>query len=244
MSVLSVSGLEKSFSKNKVLDNICFNINKGEVISILGESGSGKTTLLRCLNFLETSDKGTLTFLDKEYDMKSIKNKDIYDIRIKTAFVFQNYNLFLNKTAIENITEGLIIARKIKKDEAIEKASSLLDSVGLLDKKDFYPNKLSGGQSQRIAILRAIVTSPSLIYFDEPTSALDPKYTSEVLNLIKRLKKEGLTMIIVTHEIEFARNISDRVILMHKGKIVEENNSVDFFNNPREILTKEFLNKA
>ena len=181
--MIEIKDLHKSFDGNEVLKGINFKINDGDVIAILGPSGSGKTTILRCINFLARADKGILVFDNKEYDLANISNKDILNIRKKTGFVFQNYNLFLNKTALENVMEGLTVARKVNKEEARKKAIVALEMVGMGDKLDFYPSKLSGGQQQRVAIARALVYDPEVIYFDEPTSALDPELIGEVLNL-------------------------------------------------------------
>ena len=240
--MLEVKNIKKSFGDLHVLKGVDFTIHKGEVVTILGPSGSGKTTLLRCINFLEKAEEGTLVFNNNTYSFNHISKKEIAQIRKNTAFVFQNYNLFANKTALENVTEGLIIARKMKKAEAIEIGKKALDKVGLSDKYDFYPHQLSGGQQQRVGIARAIATNPQVILFDEPTSALDPELIGGVLEVIKELANEGMTMIVVTHEMNFARNVSTKVIFMDEGVIVEENNPTDFFNHPKHERTKQFLN--
>jgi len=239
--ILKINNIHKSFGSLKVLKGIDLEVNKGDVISVIGPSGCGKTTLLRCLNFLNKADEGTLIFDDIKYDLKNITKKEIANIRKKTGFVFQNFNLFLNKTALENVLEGLIIARKMDKDKATSTALKSLEKVGLLDKKDYYPSSLSGGQQQRVAIARALALDPEIIYFDEPTSALDPELVIEVLNVIKELAKEGMTMIIVTHEMSFAKSVSNKTIFIDEGKIIEENNSKELFENPKEARTKEFL---
>ena len=208
---------------------------------ITAPSGSGKTTMLRCVNFLEHADGGSLIFDGKEYPFHNISKKDIAAIRQKTAFVFQNYNLFLNKTALHNVTEGLIIGRKMPKTRAEEKARAALEKVGMLDRADYYPHQLSGGQQQRVAIARALATDPEIIYFDEPTSALDPELTGEVLGVMRQLAKEGMTMLVVTHEMGFARNVSNKVVFMENGVVVEEGPSKEFFANPREERTRTFL---
>ena len=241
--VFKAEKIEKSFGTSKVLNGVSLSVEKGEVVAIIGPSGSGKTTLLRCLNFLEKADNGLLTLNNKTYDLTKIKSKEIIEVRKHTGFVFQGYNLFSNKTALENITEGLIIARHINKKTAEEKALEALKKVGLLDKAERYPIQLSGGQQQRVAIARAIVTEPDVIYFDEPTSALDPELTGEVLAVMKSLAEDGRTMIIVTHEMAFAKSVADRVIFMENGEIVEERNSEEFFNNPKERRTIEFLQR-
>lgn len=239
--MLEVKELKKSYGDLHVLKGINIQVNKGDVISILGPSGSGKTTFLRCLNFLESSDDGTLIFDDETYDLKHIHKKQIASLRKKTGFVFQNYNLFLNKTALQNVTEGLIIARKMNKKEAIEIGKKALDKVGLLDKADYYPSQLSGGQQQRVGIARAIAYNPEVIYFDEPTSALDPELIGEVLAVMKTLANEGMTMIVVTHELSFAKHVSNKVIFMDGGKVVEEGSPDEFFNHPKTDRAKQFL---
>lgn len=239
--MIELKNLKKRFNSNYVLNDISFKVEKGDIISIIGPSGCGKTTLLRCMNFLNTSDEGHLTFDDETYDMANINKKEINNIRKKTAFVFQNYNLFLNKTALENVIEGLIIARKMAKNEAIKIGEKMLEKVGMLERKDHYPSQLSGGQQQRVAIARALALNPEIIYFDEPTSALDPELIGEVLEVIKQLALEKRTMIIVSHEMRFVRSISTKVIFMEGGHIVEEGTPKDIFENPKEERTKEFL---
>lgn len=239
--MLEIKNLKKKYDKDYVLKDISFKVEKGDIISIIGPSGCGKTTLLRCLNFLNDSDQGQLIFDEETYDMANINKKEINEIRKKTGFVFQNYNLFLNKTALQNVTEGLIIARKMAKEEAIKIGEEMLNKVGLLDRKDYYPSQLSGGQQQRIAIARALALNPEIIYFDEPTSALDPELIGEVLEVIRQLALEKRTMIIVSHEMHFVKNISTKVIFMEDGLIVEEGSPEDIFDNPKEKRTKEFL---
>ena len=239
--MLEVKQIYKKFDDLEVLKGVDLTVNKGDVIAILGPSGSGKTTLLRCINFLEKADSGTLIFDDDTFDLHSATHKEIASVRRRTGFVFQNYNLFANKTALENVTEGLIIARKMKKAEAEEIGRNCLDKVGLSDRYDYRPSQLSGGQQQRVAIARAIASNPEVIMFDEPTSALDPELIGEVLQVMKELAQEGMTMLVVTHEMNFARNVSNQVIFMENGVIVEQNNSRDFFENPREERTKAFI---
>lgn len=242
MSMLEVKGIRKSFDgKTQVLNGIDVSVSKGEVIAILGPSGGGKTTLLRCINFLEKADSGSLSLDGKTYDLAKITKKEIAEIRRKTAFVFQNYNLFLNKTALQNVTEGLIVARKMEKAKAEEIGRAALEKVGMLERVDYYPNQLSGGQQQRVAIARALATDPEIIYFDEPTSALDPELTGEVLGVMRRLADEGMTMLVVTHELGFAKNISTRTMFIEGGVVVEEAPSRKFFANPRQERTKAFL---
>lgn len=239
--MLEIKNIKKSFGQTHVLHDVSLSVNKGDVIAILGPSGSGKTTLLSCLNFLEKADGGTMTFDDETIDLHKVPKRTIARIRKKTAFVFQNYNLFANKTALQNVTEGLIVGRKMPKDEANRIAREALKKVGMEDRSDYYPSQLSGGQQQRVAIARAIAVNPEIIYFDEPTSALDPELTVEVLAVMKRLAQEGMTMLVVTHEMNFARTVSNRVIFMEKGVVVEQGSSKEFFEHPKETRTKEFL---
>ncbi|MDD6835505.1 MAG: amino acid ABC transporter ATP-binding protein, partial [Solobacterium sp.] len=215
--MIELRNLRKSFDSLEVLKDINLKIDKGDVISILGSSGSGKTTCLRCMNFLEKSDGGTLVFDGQEYDLAHISKKDIATIRRKTAFVFQNYNLFLNKTVLENVTEALTVVRKMDKLSARKRAVEVLEKVGMADKLDYYPSKLSGGQQQRVSIARALAYDPEVIYFDEPTSALDPELIGEVLSVMRDLAKSGITMVVVTHEMNFARNVSTKVVFMENG---------------------------
>ncbi|MEK3889908.1 amino acid ABC transporter ATP-binding protein [Bacillus sp. FSL K6-3431] len=241
--MLTVKNVQKSFGKNKVLRGVDIHINKGDVTVILGPSGSGKTTLLRCLNFLERPDEGELIFHGINTHFKDASKKDILQVRKKTAFVFQNYNLFNNKTALENVTEGLIIGRKVPKTEANEIGKKALDKVGLSDKYDFYPSQLSGGQQQRVGIARAIAVKPDVILFDEPTSALDPELVGEVLSVMKTLAQEGTTMLIVTHEMSFAQDVANKVIFMDDGIIVEEGTPQEIFVKPKEKRTQQFLRR-
>ena len=241
MTLLEVRNLHKSFGDTVVLDGVSLSVNKGDVIAVLGPSGSGKTTFLRCINFLETSDSGTLVFDGAEHDMAHITRKEIAEIRLHTGFVFQNYNLFRNKTALQNVTEGLIVARHMDKAAAEEKGMRMLEKVGMADRASHYPSQLSGGQQQRVAIARALAADPEIIYFDEPTSALDPELIGEVLSVMRQLADEGMTMIVVTHEMDFARDVSSRSVFMEHGKIVEEGASKDFFAAPKEERTREFL---
>ena len=239
--MLQVEHVKKAFGGTDVLRDVSLSVNRGDVVAILGPSGSGKTTLLRCLNFLETADGGTMTFDGETFDLARTAKKDIARIRRKTAFVFQNYNLFANKTALQNVTEGLIVARKMEKAAAREIGLSMLEKVGLADREDAYPAELSGGQQQRVAIARALATEPEIIYFDEPTSALDPELTGEVLSVMRKLADEGMTMLVVTHEMGFAKNVSSRVALMEGGVIVEENEPRAFFEHPQQERTRAFL---
>ena len=241
MSVLEIKDIHKSFGSLNVLDGVNLSVHKGDVIAILGPSGSGKTTLLRCINFLETADQGTMVFDEKEYDLASMHKNDIRDIRKKTGFVFQNYNLFANKTALQNVMLGLTSARKMDKKQAEKIGLEMLRKVGMEDRASHYPSQLSGGQQQRVAIARALATNPEIIYFDEPTSALDPELIGEVLNVMRELVNEGMTMIVVTHEMSFAKEVSNHVIFMEGGKIIEQGTSKKFFENPKQERTREFL---
>lgn len=241
MSVLEIKDIHKSFGSLNVLNGVNLSVHKGDVIAILGPSGSGKTTLLRCINFLETADQGTMEFDEKEYDLASMHKNDIRDIRKKTGFVFQNYNLFANKTALQNVMLGLTSARKMDKKQAEKIGLEMLRKVGMEDRASHYPSQLSGGQQQRVAIARALATNPEIIYFDEPTSALDPELIGEVLNVMRELANEGMTMIVVTHEMSFAKEVSNHVIFMEGGKIIEQGTSKEFFENPKQERTREFL---
>lgn len=241
MAMLEIKNIRKSFGELEVLKDISFCVEKGDVISVLGPSGSGKTTLLRCMDFLETADSGRMVFDGEEIDLSGAPRAKQAEIRKKCGFVFQNYNLFLNKTALDNVTLGLTSARKIAEAEARERGMAMLRRVGLSDRADYYPNQLSGGQQQRVAIARALASDPEIIYFDEPTSALDPELIGEVLSVMRSLAEDGMTMVVVTHEMGFARDVSSRVMLMENGLIVEENNARDFFEHPGEERTKAFL---
>ena len=241
--MFEIKGIHKSFGKNEVLRDVDIQIKKGDVVVILGPSGSGKTTLLRCINFLEKADRGTINFNGIKAEFNHISKKEIADIRKKTGFVFQSYNLFANKTALQNVTEGLIIVRKIPKHKAIAIGKKALDKVGLSDKYDSYPTQLSGGQQQRVGIARAIALNPDLLLFDEPTSALDPELIFEVLSVMKTLAREGTTMLVVTHEMSFAKEVANHVIFMDDGVIVEEGTPKQIFTEPKEERTRQFLKK-
>ena len=239
--MLEVTQIRKSFGDLEVLKQVDLQVNKGDVVAILGPSGSGKTTLLRCMNFQENADGGELNFDGERFLLGHVSKKDAARLRKKTAFVFQNYNLFRNKTALENVTEGLIIGRKMPKAEAVQIGRQALEKVGLSDREDYYPSQLSGGQQQRVAIARAIATKPEIIYFDEPTSALDPELTGEVLAVMRTLAEEGQTLLVVTHEMGFAQNVSNKVVFMEHGVVVESGDSYSFFHSPREERTRSFL---
>ena len=236
-------GAQKVTGELPVLRGVDLTVEKGDVVAILGPSGSGKTTLLRCLNFLETADAGQLVFDGERFDLAHASRADIARLRKKTAFVFQNYNLFRNKTALQNVTEGLIVARKLPKEQAEEIGMKMLAKVGLADRADYYPRQLSGGQQQRVAIARALAADPEIIYFDEPTSALDPELTGEVLSVMRQLAEEGMTMLVVTHEMGFARNVSSKTVFMENGVVVEQAPSQQFFASPKEERTRAFLRR-
>ncbi|WP_118865526.1 amino acid ABC transporter ATP-binding protein [Haemophilus haemolyticus] len=245
--MLKVSNIQKNFNGNHVLKGIDFEINKGEVVAILGPSGSGKTTFLRCLNLLERPEQGILEFTDGSLKIdfsQKISKADELKLRRRSSMVFQQYNLFPHRSALENIMEGIVVVQKQDKSQAREKALSLLEKVGLKNKADLFPSQLSGGQQQRVGIARALAVKPDIILLDEPTSALDPELVGEVLQTLKMLAQEGWTMIIVTHEMQFAKDVADRVILMADGHIVEQNTADKFFSCPQYERTKQFLLQA
>ena len=239
--MLEVEHVSKKFKDHQVLVDVNLKVNQGDVVVILGPSGSGKTTFLRCLNHLEKADTGRLTLGGKEYDLSKLSKKEILEIRQKTAFVFQHYNLFANKTALENILEGLVVARKIPKEEAIQRAESALEKVGLLAYKDYYPSQLSGGQQQRIGIARAIAVKPDVILLDEPTSALDPELVGEVEKSIANAAKSGQTMVLVSHDMSFVAQVADKVLFLDKGRIIESGTPEEIMQHPKEERTKEFF---
>ena len=238
--MIRVNNLHKSFEKNEVLKGINEHIEKGEVVVVIGPSGSGKSTFLRCLNLLEVPTSGEIIFEGKNITDKKV---DINKIREKMGMVFQQFNLFPHKTVLDNLTIAPIKVKGVSKADAEKKAKELLDRVGLLNKADAYPSSLSGGQKQRIAIARALAMDPDVMLFDEPTSALDPEMVGEVLNVMKELAKEGMTMVVVTHEMGFAREVGDRILFMDNGKIVEEGSPQEIFNNPKNPRTIDFLSK-
>lgn len=241
--MLEIKNVKKSFGKQEVLKDVSLRVEKGDVIVILGPSGSGKTTLLRSLAFLEKADGGVMTLGDKSLDMHNASSKDIAWVRKRTAFVFQNYNLFANKTALENVMLGLTAGRGMKKDEAERIVRKALRDVGLEDRMDYYPSRLSGGQQQRVGIARAMAVKPDVIFFDEPTSALDPELVGGVLSVMKKLAEDGVTMIVVTHEMKFAREAASKVIFMDGGVIVEEGDPETVFTHPKEARTRKFLRR-
>ncbi len=241
--MIEVKGIHKAFGKNEVLKGVDLRVEKGEVVVILGPSGSGKTTLLRCINFLENADAGELAIGGTRVPFRHATKKQILEIRRQTAMVFQGYNLFQNKTAIENVMEGLVTARKVPAVQARETAAKALDKVGLSDKYDAYPAQLSGGQQQRVGIARAVALGPEVILFDEPTSALDPELVGEVLGVMKKVAQDGITMIVVTHEMSFANDIANHIIFMADGVVVEEGTPHEIFTNPRQERTRQFLER-
>ena len=241
--MIELTGVKKSFGKQEVLRDVSIKVNDGEVVVILGPSGSGKTTLLRSINFLERADSGIMKFGEKEINFKTAKKKDVLYMRRHTGFVFQNYGLFAHKTVLQNVMEGLVQVQKKSKSEAQKIAEEVLDNVGMLEKKDSYPSQLSGGQQQRVGIARAVALKPDLILFDEPTSALDPELVGETLEVIKKVAKTGITMIVVTHEMSFAEDVADRVIFMDGGVVVEEGKPGEIFYKPKEERTRQFLSR-
>ena len=248
MSILEVSNIRKSFGKNEVLRDIHFTLEQGEVLSIIGSSGSGKTTLLRCLNFLESADEGKISVDGKvlfdSTDNTKLSEEKIRENRLNFGLVFQNFNLFPQYTVLQNLTLAPTLLKKGDAESIKKNALEILRKVGLEDKIDFYPWQLSGGQQQRVAIARALALEPKILFFDEPTSALDPELTIEVLKVIKSLRDMGRTMVVVTHEMEFAKNVSDKVIFMADGIIEEEGSPEDVFEHPKSDKTKAFLAKS
>lgn len=241
--MIKVENLRKSFNDNNVLNGLSIEIKEGTTIAIIGPSGSGKSTFLRCLNLLEKPNSGVLEIDDTSYDLALLDKSKIAEVRKKSAMVFQNYNLFSNKTVLENITLALKVVKKIDKHEANQTAVKLLEKVGLLEKKDAYPATLSGGQKQRVAIARALALKPEILLYDEPTSSLDPELVGEVLNVIKEVANEHVTSLIVTHEMQFARDVADHVVFIEGGEIVEQGSPDVLFQNPKKERTKQFLKK-
>lgn len=245
-AIVKISNLDKYFGRLQVLKNISLEIQPREVVCLIGRSGSGKSTLLRCINFLEEPSHGTIevdgikvesTGRGKEY------RQLIHDVRLKTGMVFQEFNLFPHMSVLDNVIEGPVTVKGMNRNEAISLAEENLDSVGLLFKKDEYPNRLSGGQKQRVAIARALTMQPRVMLFDEPTSALDPELIGEVLNVMKKVAKDGMTMLVVTHEMGFARDVADRVLVMSDGEIIEDSKPDDLFNNPKDPRTKALIDR-
>lgn len=242
--MIKLTNIHKRFGQSEVLKGIDITIEQGEIIVIIGSSGTGKSTLLRCVNFLEQADRGTITIDDVRVDSQNHNKAEVLALRRKTGFVFQNYALFAHLTARQNIAEGLVTVRGWKKDQALARAQQILEDIGLGDKGDSYPAALSGGQQQRVGIGRAMAFQPELLLFDEPTSALDPEWVGEVLSLMKKLATQNQTMLVVTHEMQFAKEVADRVIFMAEGNIVEQGSPQDIFNHPQDPRLKKFLNQV
>ena len=242
--MIKLTNIHKRFGDSQVLNGIDLEIKQGEIIVIIGSSGTGKSTLLRTVNFLENADQGKITIGDISVDTEKHSKSEVLALRRKTGFVFQNYALFAHMTAKQNIAEGLITVHSWKKDQALKHAQKILDDIGLGDKGDSYPAALSGGQQQRVGIGRAMALQPELLLFDEPTSALDPEWVGEVLQLMKELANKAQTMLVVTHEMQFAREVADRVIFMAEGHIVEQGNPQDIFNHPKDPRLKKFLRQV
>lgn len=242
--MIDVRGLKKSFGDNHVLQGVDLKVEKGEIVTMIGPSGAGKTTLLRSLNWLDAPDAGVIRIDDTEIDAARATKKAVKRLRSKTAMVFQHYNLFNNKTALENVTESLIMVKKLSKEAANTRGKELLDRVGLSDKYNAYPSFLSGGQQQRVGIARALAVDPKVILFDEPTSALDPEWVNEVLTVMTEIAREGMTMVVVSHEMRFVRDVSTRVLLLDDGQILEDGTPAQVFKNPRHERAQQFLKLA
>ena len=242
--MIKLDNIHKRFGDSEVLKGISLEIKQGEIIVIIGSSGTGKSTLLRTVNFLESADKGVISIDDVSVDSEKHTKAEVLALRRKTGFVFQNYALFAHMTARQNIAEGLITVRGWKKSDALQRAQQILDDIGLSDKGDSYPAALSGGQQQRVGIGRAMALQPELLLFDEPTSALDPEWVGEVLSLMKDLATKHQTMLVVTHEMQFAKEVADRVIFMAEGHIVEQGSPQDIFGNPQDPRLKKFLRQV
>lgn len=241
--MIQLEKISKSFKNTQVLKNINLTINQGEVVTLIGPSGAGKTTLLRLLNWLEVPDSGRITVGDAAIDASKYSKHDVRRLRGQSSMVFQHYNLFKNRTVLENVTESLVIVSKLKQKEAEEKAEALLKKVGMGDKLHDYPANLSGGQQQRVGIARALAVDPKVMLFDEPTSALDPEWVGEILHLIKQIAAQGMTMILVSHEMRFVRSVASRIIFLENGELVEDSNPKELFENSKSVRTQAFLQK-
>lgn len=241
--MIEAANIRKAFGDKLVLKDVSLRVERGDVVAVIGPSGTGKTTLLRCMNGLEQADGGRVTVGDAHYAFPRSSRKDLLRLRRKTAMVFQHYNLFRNMTALQNVMEGLVTVQRIPKEEARKQAMYELERVGMAAEADSYPSRLSGGQQQRVAIARALALKPEVILFDEPTSALDPELVGEVLDTMKRIAGGGITMVVVTHEMNFARTVANRVVFMSEGEIVEQGKPEEIFHRPKEEATKKFLNR-
>ena len=241
--MIEIQNLVKHFGSLKVLDGISFRLEKGQVLAVIGPSGTGKSTLLRCINFLERPNQGIIHIGDTQVNAAKASRKEILALRKHTSMVFQNYNLFKNKTALQNVMEPMVAVQGMSAQEAEKRALEILQLVGLSDKRDSYPSRLSGGQQQRVGIGRAMAVNPDVILFDEPTSSLDPELVGEVLEVIRNLARQHRTMIITTHEMNFARSVADRVIFLSNGKIAEEGTPEEVFDHPQQERTRQFLRK-
>ncbi|MFA9380976.1 MAG: amino acid ABC transporter ATP-binding protein [Acetanaerobacterium sp.] len=238
--MIKINKLNKWYGSHKVLKDINMNVAPSEVVVVIGSSGSGKSTLLRCINFLEKAQKGTITI---DGDVVTAKTKNLHLIRREVGMVFQHFNLFPHMTVMSNVIEGLTQVKRMPREEALALGEQMLEKVGMLDKADVYPAMISGGQKQRVAIARALAMYPKIMLFDEPTSALDPELVDDVLQVMQKLAADGMTMVVVTHEMGFAREVADRIVYMDDGKIVEEGTPEQIFNNPQNERTKEFLSR-
>jgi ABC-type polar amino acid transport system ATPase subunit len=242
--MIEVRGIKKSYGKVNVLQGIDLSIKKGEVVTLIGPSGAGKTTLLRMLNWLERPDAGEITLAGNVIRAGSATKKDVMNLRAQSAMVFQHYNLFRNKTSLQNVTESLIQVKKLSRNQAEEIGLGLLNRVGLYDKRDEYPSRLSGGQQQRVGIARALAVEPKVMLFDEPTSALDPEWVGEVLAVMNRIAAEGMTMVVVSHEMRFVRSVAGRVLFLDEGLILEDGPPDEIFSHPQKERTRQFLSQA
>jgi L-cystine transport system ATP-binding protein len=242
--MIQLSGIWKAFHHVPVLKGIDLQVNKGEVVVILGPSGSGKSTLLRCVNFLEHADRGIIQLGDLTVDAAKVKKAQIAELRKRTTMVFQNYNLFRNKTALDNVMEGLVTVKGVDRDEARARSAACLEKVGLANRLHFFPSQLSGGQQQRVGIARAMALDPEVILFDEPTSSLDPEVVGGVLEVMKALAQDGMTMIVVTHEMNFAREVAQKVVFMDEGRILEEGSPEAIFEHAQQERTLQFLQRV